>query len=274
MPEGQQLPAGVSRYAAIVQYNGANFCGFQRQKHSPSVQQEIEEAISYVANCPVRLHCAGRTDTAVHASHQVIHFDTTAQRSGYSWVQGANSQLPDSIALVWADKITQDFHSRFSAGARTYRYIIDNSSTRPAIMAGAVTWVKKPLDISLMQHSCQYLLGEKDFSAFRGSGCQSNSPYRNVHGANVFRRGNLVIFEITANAFLLHMVRNIVGSLIEVGLGRQQPIWIEQLLAAADRCKSAATAAPDGLYLVAVDYPAEFGLPAVAKGPVFLSEKL
>jgi len=274
MPEDQQLPSGVSRYAAIVQYQGADFCGFQRQKHSPSVQQEIETALSYVADCSVKIHCAGRTDTAVHASHQVIHFDTSAKRTGYSWVQGANSQLPDSIALIWADKIAQDFHSRFSAGARTYRYIIDNSPTRPAIMAGAVTWVKKPLDISFMQDSCQYLLGEQDYSAFRGSGCQSHSPCRNVHQANVFRRGNLVIFEITANAFLLHMVRNIVGSLLEVGMGRQQPLWIQQLLAAGDRCKSAATAAPDGLYLVAVDYPAKFGLPALVKGPVFLPAEL
>ena len=274
MPEGQALPAGVSRFAAIVQYQGADFCGFQRQKHSPSVQQELEQALSYVANCPVKLHCAGRTDTAVHASHQVIHFDTSAQRSGYSWVQGANSQLPDSISLIWADKITLDFHSRFSAGARTYRYVIDNSPTRPAIMSGAVTWVKKPLDVSLMQQSCEYLLGEQDFSAFRGSGCQSNSSYRNVHRADVFRRGNLVIFEITANAFLLHMVRNIVGSLIEVGTVRQNPLWIQQLLAQGDRCKSAATAAPDGLYLVAVDYPARFGLPVLAKGPVFLPAKL
>ena len=270
MPEGQDLPSGVSRFAAIVQYQGADFCGFQRQKHSPSVQQELEQALSYVADCPVKLHCAGRTDTAVHASHQVIHFDTSAERSGYSWVQGANSQLPDSISLIWADKISQDFHARFSAGARTYRYVIDNSPTRPAIMAAAVTWVKKPLDISLMQQSCEYLLGEQDFSAFRGSGCQSNSPYRNVHKANVYRRGNLVIFEITANAFLLHMVRNIVGSLLEVGTARQKPLWIQQLLIQGDRCKSAATAAPDGLYLVAVDYPDRFGLPALAKGPVFL----
>ena len=270
MPEGQGLPSGVSRFAAIVQYQGADFCGFQRQKHSPSVQQELEQALSYVADCPVKIHCAGRTDTAVHASHQVIHFDTSAERSGYSWLQGANSQLPDSISLIWADKISQDFHARFSAGARTYRYVIDNSPTRPAIMAAAVTWFKKPLDISLMQQSCEYLLGEQDFSAFRGSGCQSNSPWRNVHRANVYRRGNLVIFEITANAFLLHMVRNIVGSLLEVGTARQKPLWIQQLLAQGDRCKSAATAPPDGLYLVAVDYPARFGLPALAKGPVFL----
>jgi tRNA pseudouridine38-40 synthase len=141
-------------------------------------------------------------------------------------------------------------------------------------MSGAVTWVKKPLNISLMQESCEYLLGEQDFSAFRGSGCQSNSPFRNVHQAKVFRRGNLVIFEITANAFLLHMVRNIVGSLLEVGTARQQPQWINTLLAEGDRCKSAATAAPDGLYLVAVDYPAIFELPKLNKGPVFLPATL
>ena len=274
IPDDQQLPPGVSRFAAIVQYQGADFCGFQRQKHSPSVQQELEQALSYVADCPIKIHCAGRTDTAVHASHQVIHFDTPIQRSGSSWVQGANSQLPDSIALIWSDKITKNFHSRFSAGARTYRYIIDNSMTRPAIMAGSVTWFKKPLETSLMQQACQYLLGEQDFSAFRGSGCQSNSPFRNIHKANVFRRGDLVIVEITANAFLLHMVRNIVGSLLDVGIGSKSPIWIKQLLAEADRCKSAATAPPDGLYLVAVDYPPEFGVPMLAKGPVFLPEKL
>ena len=274
IPQGKSLPPGVKRYAAVVSYDGSAFCGFQKQKHSPSVQQELERALSSVANAEIIVSCAGRTDTAVHASQQVIHFDSSAVRSGHNWVQGANSQLPDSIALIWGDKITQDFHSRFSAGARTYRYVIDNSPTRPAIMSSAVTWVKKPLDISLMQESCQYLLGEQDFSAFRGSGCQSNSPYRNVHQAKVFRRGNLVIFEITANAFLLHMVRNIVGSLLEVGVARQQSQWIQALLAQGDRCKSAATAAPDGLYLVAVDYPATFGLPMLAKGPVFLPATL
>lgn len=274
LPEGQQLPAGVTRYAAIVQYQGADYCGFQRQKHSPSVQQEIEAALSYVADRPVKIHCAGRTDTAVHASHQVIHFDTSAQRSGYSWVQGTNSQLPGSIALIWADGISSDFHSRFTARARTYRYVIDNSRSRPAIMANAVTWVKQPIDISLMQEACQYLLGEQDFSAFRASGCQSNSPCRNVHQANIYRLGQLVIFEITANAFLLHMVRNIVGSLLEVGLGRKQSLWISQLLSEGNRCNSAATAAPDGLYLVDVDYPAEFGLPTLPKGPVFLPATL
>ena len=270
IPEGQCLPSGTQRYAAVVQYDGSAFCGFQKQTHSPSVQAELERALGYVANRPLSLSCAGRTDTAVHASHQVIHFDSSAKRSGYNWVQGANSQLPASIALLWADQVEDDFHARYSATSRTYRYVMAPNRARTAILADGVTWVKFPLDAEVMQEACQYLLGEQDFSAFRGSGCQSNSPWRNVHKANVYRRGNLVIFEITANAFLLHMVRNIVGSLLEVGTARQKPLWIQQLLVQGDRCKSAATAAPDGLYLVAVDYPARFGLPALAKGPVFL----
>lgn len=274
MPEDQELPAGTHRYAAIVQYQGADYCGFQKQKHSPSVQQELEQALSYVADSPVAINCAGRTDTGVHASHQVVHFDSMAQRTGYSWVQGANSQLPDSIALIWADQVNKDFHARFSAQSRTYRYVIDNSPTRPAILAKTVTWVKHKLDAAAMQRACQYLLGEQDFSAFRGAGCQSNSSFRNVHSAEVLRCGQLIVFEITANAFLLHMVRNIMGSLLEVGLGRQQPPWIGQLLAGADRCKSAATAAAYGLYLVDVEYPDHFGLPQLPKGPVFLPATL
>jgi len=274
IPDDQELPSGMGRYAAIVQYQGAEYCGFQRQKHSPSVQQELERALSYVAASPVTVSCAGRTDTAVHASHQVIHFDSAAQRTGYNWVQGTNSQLPESIALVWADKVAKDFHARFSAQSRTYRYVIDNSATRPAILAKGVTWIKNSLDISAIQRACEYLLGEQDFSAFRAAGCQSNSSFRNVQSANIYQQGKLIVFEITANAFLLHMVRNIMGSLIEVGLSRQQPSWIQQLLAGADRCKSAATAAACGLYLVDVEYPHHFGLPQLPKGPVFLPAKL
>ena len=270
MPNDQALPAGIQRYAAILQYQGSDYCGFQKQQHSPSVQEELEAALSYVANCPVSVGCAGRTDTAVHASHQVVHFDCSAKRTGHNWVQGANSQLPQSIALIWADQVDKDFHARFSAQSRTYRYIIDNSPTRPAIMAQGLTWIKQPLDTSLMQMACQYLLGEQDFSAFRAAGCQSNSPFRNVISADIYTHGSLVVFEVKANAFLLHMVRNIVGSLLEVGLGRQPPLWIQQLLAAADRSKSAATAVASGLYLVGVEYPDHLGLPQLPKGPVFL----
>lgn len=274
IPEGQQLPQGVQRYAAILQYQGTAYCGFQRQKHSPSVQQELEQALSYVADSPVTVGCAGRTDTGVHASHQVVHFDSSAQRTGYNWVQGVNSQLPDSIALIWANRVSEEFHARFSAQSRTYRYIIDNSATRPAIMAQGVTWIKQPLDTAAMQQACKYLLGEQDFSAFRAAGCQSNSPFRNVLSADIHPCGSMVVFEIAANAFLLHMVRNIMGALIEVGLGRQPSLWIQQLLADADRCKSAATAAASGLYLVDVEYPEHFGLPQLPRGPVFLPATL
>jgi len=274
IPQGETMPEGIKRYAAVVEYDGSAFCGFQKQKHSPSVQQELERALSYVANSPITLSCAGRTDTAVHASHQVIHFDSSAVRSGHNWMQGANSQLPDSISLSWADEIGPGFHARFSATSRTYRYVISASKTRPAILASGVTWVKFPLDPGVMQQACQYLLGEQDFSAFRGAGCQSLSPFRNVTSANIYSLGQLLIFEVSANAFVLHMVRNMVGALLEVGYGRQQPTWIKQLLAGADRCQSAATAPSNGLYLVDVNYPAEFALPQLPIGPAFLPDNL
>ena len=274
IPQGEIMPEGIKRYAAVVEYDGSAFCGFQKQKHSPSVQQELERALSYVADSPLILSCAGRTDTAVHASHQVIHFDSSAVRSGHNWVQGANSQLPDSIALRWAGEMSADFHARFSATSRTYRYVISASKTRPAILADGVTWVKFPVEASAMQEACQYLLGEQDFSAFSGAGCQSLSPFRNVTSANIYPLGQLLIFEVSANAFVLHMVRNMVGALLEVGYGRQQPIWIKQLLAGADRCQSAATAPSNGLYLVNVNYPPEFALPRLPTGPAFLSDSL
>lgn len=274
IPEGHSLPSGINRYAAVVSYDGSTFCGFQKQKHSPSVQQELERALSSVANTELIISCAGRTDTGVHASHQVIHFDTTAERDGRNWILGANSRLPDSISLVWAGQVSDQFHARFSATARTYRYVIWANGSRPAILSKGVSWVRHPVDTEAMQQACQYLLGEQDFSAFRGAGCQSRSPWRNITSAKVVRQGQLVVFEVTANAFVLHMVRNMVGSLLEVGYGRKQPQWIEELIAAKDRRKSASTAAPYGLYLVDVDYPGEFGIPQVERGPMFLPNSL
>jgi len=261
---------GVIRYAAIVSYDGSEFCGFQRQKHSPSVQVVLEKALSYVADESVTVGCAGRTDTAVHASYQVVHFDCTAKRDGRNWVMGANSKLPDSVALVWAGLVGCDFHARFSALSRTYRYVMVAQETRPAILSTGVTWVKYPLRGDLMETACQFLLGEQDFSAFRGAGCQSLSPFRNVEKATVYESSNLLVFEITANAFLLHMVRNIVGSLMEVGLSRRPASWIKELLDGGDRCKSAATAPPNGLYLVDVTYPDIAEIPELPKGPLFL----
>jgi len=272
IPKGENLPTGVIRYAAIVSYDGAEFCGFQRQKHSPSVQAVLEKALSYVANEPVIVGCAGRTDTAVHASYQVVHFDCSAKRGGRNWVMGANSKLPDTVALVWAGQVNPDFHARFSALSRTYRYVMVAQENRPAILSTGVTWVKSHLRGDLMKGACQFLLGEQDFSAFRGAGCQSNSPFRHVEKASVYESSNLLVFEITANAFVLHMVRNIVGSLMEVGLSRRPADWIKELLDGRDRCKSAATAAPNGLYLVDVTYPETCEIPSFPKGPVFLPE--
>ncbi|MBT5578191.1 MAG: tRNA pseudouridine(38-40) synthase TruA [Porticoccaceae bacterium] len=274
IPEAYNLPEGTKRYAAVVQYDGSAFCGFQKQKHSPSVQQALESALSYVADQPLTLNCAGRTDTGVHASHQVIHFDSQADRTGHNWIQGANSKLPDSISLVWADQVDASFHARFSAASRTYRYVMAVSRARPGILANAVTWVKFPVNPVAMQEACQYLLGEQDFSAFRGAGCQSLSPFRNVTSANIYQAGQLLVFEVSANAFVLHMVRNMVGSLLEVGFGRKQPSWIKQLLAAGDRNQSGATAAPNGLYLVNVQYPEHPNMPVLPVGPVFLPDQL
>ena len=271
IPQGKSLPPGVKRYAAVVSYDGSAFCGFQKQKHSPSVQQELERALSSVANAEIIVSCAGRTDTAVHASYQVIHFDTQALRTGRNWVKGSNSQLPDSIALLWADEVNETFHARFSATSRTYRYVIHSAPARPAILSQGVTWVRKPLNTAAMQEACQYLLGEQDFSAFRGAGCQSLSPNRNITSAKIIQAGELIVFEVTANAFVLHMVRNIIGSLMEVGFGRRDPGWIGQLIKGRDRTKSAATASPKGLYLVQVGYPNDLLIPFMPKGPLFLN---
>lgn len=272
IPEGQSLPPGVKRYAAVVTYDGSAFCGFQKQKHSPSVQQELERALSAVANAELVVSCAGRTDTSVHASYQVIHFDTSAERTGRNWVKGANSQLPDSVSVLWAGQVSEQFHARFSATSRTYKYIMHCSPARPAILAQGVTWVPYTLNAAAMQEACQYLLGEQDFSAFRGAGCQSLSPNRNITRASITAVGELLVFEVSANAFVLHMVRNIIGSLMEVGFGRRDPSWIAELLRGKDRRKSAATASPKGLYLADVCYPEYFGLPLSSGGPIFLSK--
>lgn len=271
VPSGSSLPKGVRRYAAIVSYDGTSYCGFQKQKHSPSIQEALEYALSFVADEPVIVSCAGRTDTGVHASYQVIHFDASVDRNGRNWVMGGNSKLPDSIALIWASKVDESFHARFSAMARTYRYVMVGLETRPAILSSGITWVKGELDINAMQSACEHLLGEKDFSAFRGSGCQSLSPNRNVHDATLFKSGQLVVFNVTANAFVLHMVRNVVGSLIEVGLHRKEPTWIGELLDGRNRCKSAATALPNGLYLANVGYPEYYKFPEIPLGPFFLN---
>ena len=265
----QNLNVG-QRVALTVEYDGAGFSGWQAQRDVITVQQTLESALSSVADRPVRVHCAGRTDTGVHATNQVVHFDDPVGRSPKSWLMGTNANLPRTVAVRDARPVSAEFHARFSARSRRYRYLVYNSPTRPAIAAEHVTWVRQPLDEALMDTAAQALIGERDFSAFRAASCQSSTPMRRVDFVRVYRRGVLVCVDIQANAFLHHMVRNIVGTLIVVGRGLQPPAWAGQLLDGGDRTVAADTAAPNGLYLVAVEYPPDAGLASLPLGPVFL----
>jgi len=243
------------RLAVGVEYDGSGFFGWQRQRQSPTVQECLEQALGRVADHDVTLHCAGRTDTGVHAWCQVAHFDTTAHRSERSWVLGANTYLVPGISLIWAKSVDQRFHARFSARRRGYRYRIVNRWVRPAIERGRVTWIRRPLDVERMNDAAQGLVGEHDFSSFRAPGCQSRSPVRTVYSARVSRLDCEVIIDIEANAFLYHMVRNIAGVLISIGEGRNAVSWLEEVLAARDRSVGGITAPAEGLYFMTVDYP-------------------
>ena len=258
------------RIALGIEYDGSAYYGWQRQKEVISVQEELEKALSIVANHPVTVNCAGRTDTGVHGTGQVIHFDTTAERKDVAWTLGVNANLPDDIAVRWMTTVDDSFHARFSATARRYRYIIYNGQFRPGILRTGLSHYHVPLDAQLMHQAGQYLLGEQDFTSFRALHCQASSPIRTIEYLNIVRRKDFIIIDIKANAFLHHMVRNIAGSLIEVGRGNQPVDWLQTLLAYKDRSKAAATAKPGGLYLVEVDYPTEFALPKVNCGPLFL----
>lgn len=235
-----------------------------------AVQDVLHRGLSAVANCAIQVQCAGRTDTGVHAFSQIIHFDVPVLRSPKAWVVGSNANLPRDIRLHWAIPVAGEFHARFSALARCYRYVIANTPIRPAMLLGQVTWHRSPLAAPAMHEAAQSLLGEQDFSAFRAASCQSRTPMRQVHHVEVKRRGDLVVIEITANAFLHHMVRNIAGALLAVGDGRKPPEWIAELLSWRDRRLAAETAPADGLYLVNVVYPVHFGLPPTPYGPLLL----
>ncbi len=262
------------KIALGIEYNGAQYFGWQRQRDVASVQEELEKALTVVANHDVEVQCAGRTDAGVHGTGQVVHFETTAVRKLVAWTMGVNANMPADIAVRWACEVDDEFHARFSATARRYRYIIYNSPLRPGILANGVSHYHGELNVERMHQAGQYLLGENDFTSFRAVHCQSRSPWRNVMHLNVSRHGDYVVVDIKANAFVHHMVRNIVGSLIVVGRGEQEPEWIEWLLHAKDRKLAGATAKAGGLYLVDVDYPKEFGLPQVAIGPLFLPDNL
>lgn len=262
------------KIALGIEYNGAAYCGWQRQKEVNSVQQELERALSIVANKPVEVLCAGRTDAGVHGTGQIVHFETDVERKTVAWTMGANANLPRDIAVRWAAEVSDQFHARFSATARRYRYIIFNHKLRPGILSDGVSHYHAELDEQLMNEAGQYLLGENDFTSFRAAHCQSRTPWRNIMHLNVTRLGHYVVVDVKANAFVHHMVRNIVGSLMVVGRKEQPVEWIDWLLKAKDRKLAGATAKAEGLYLVDVDYPEEFGLPQPPIGPLFLPESL
>lgn len=262
------------RIALGIEYDGSRYYGWQRQNDFDSVQERLEKALTVVANHPVEVQCAGRTDAGVHGTGQVVHFDTDAKRKLVAWQMGVNANLPNDIAVRWAVEVDEEFHARFSATARRYRYVIYNHALRPAILGKGVSHYHGDLDAEKMHQAAQFLLGENDFTSFRAAHCQSLSPCRNMMHINVTRHNHYVVVDIKANAFVHHMVRNIVGSLLVVGRGEQPITWMKWLLEQKDRKLAGATAKAEGLYLVSVDYPEQCGIPQAPMGPLFLPEEL
>jgi tRNA pseudouridine38-40 synthase len=256
----------LKRIVLGVQYDGSSWRGWQTQPDGGTVQDELEAALRKFSLTDISTTCAGRTDAGVHALEQVVHFDTALERELFSWVRGVNAFLPRSIAVRWAHELAYDeaddfFHARFSATARTYHYVLYNHPVRSPLLSGKAGWVFRPLDIEPMREAARHLLGTHDFSSFRAAECQANTPVKTMHEIGIERRGDLVVFTLRANAFLHHMVRNIVGSLIVVGNGNQQPVWLRELLEHRDRSRAAPTFMPDGLYLAKIDYDPKWGLP-------------
>jgi len=250
------------RIALGIEYNGSKFSGYQMQSEGTrTVQAELEKALSIVANEPIRLTCAGRTDTGVHATGQVVHFDSPVQRLLKAWMLGGNTNLPRDVSIHWVRDVKSDFSARFSAVSRSYRYILCNRRARPAIFQHNVAWLYESLDAEAMHLAAQSLLGKHDFSAFRSSHCQANHPNREMQDISVKREGDYVILDIKANAFLHHMVRNIMGTLLKIGRSEEPVEWMQEILQGKDRKLAGMTAQPNGLYLVNVEYPAQHGLP-------------
>ena len=269
------MTAPMQRWALGIEYDGQCFHGWQTQGPAPhasadrpagavlpTIQDALETALSRIADAPIQVMCAGRTDAGVHATGQVVHFDTDAVRPDTAWVRGVNAHLPDSCAVRWAKPVSADFHARFSATGRHYRYILLNRPERPAVFAGRIGWFHRPLDAAAMAEAAQSILGTHDFSAFRAAECQANSPIRTLTEARVARQGDWLVFDFSANAFLQHMIRNLVGALVHVGKGGAVPSLMAQLLAQKDRTIAPPTFMPDGLYLTGVDYDVALGLPA------------
>ena len=254
------------RIALGLEYDGSAFCGWQSQPGRCGVQDALEAALGGIAATPIGTHAAGRTDAGVHATSQVVHFDTDASRPLTAWVRGANALLPSAAAALWAQAVASDFHARFAASARHYTYLLVTRGERPALGARHVGWYHHPLDVDAMRAGAAHLVGTHDFSAFRAAECQAKSPVKSLSRLAIDGDAGLVRFDFTANAFLHHMVRNIVGSLVYVGAGRQPPAWIGELVAARDRTRAAPTFGASGLYLCGADYDPRFGLPATRRG--------
>jgi tRNA pseudouridine38-40 synthase len=251
----------VIRYAIGLEYDGSEFLGWQIQRQQPTVQGCLEQAVAIVADHQTRVTCCGRTDTGVHALGQVAHFDAGVARSERSWMLGLNSNLPPGVSVLWIREVDDSFHARFSAFSRRYRYLILNRWIRPALEAKRMSWCRMPLDADKMHEAAQALLGEHDFTSFRARACQARHAVREIQQVSVQRAANVVTLDITANGFLYHMVRNIAGSLMRVGLGEETVSWMKEVLDKMDRAQAGQTAPPDGLYFIGARYPDHYGLP-------------
>ncbi|HIF51082.1 MAG TPA: tRNA pseudouridine(38-40) synthase TruA [Thiotrichaceae bacterium] len=250
------------KIALGIEYAGCHYYGWQKQDISPTVQEVLETALSKIADENIRVVCAGRTDTGVHALQQVVHFETSSQRESQAWILGTNTILPNDVAVTWVMHIDDDFHARFSAQERTYQYIILNRQARPAIFNGLVTWQHRELDFDRMQQASQCLIGEHDFSSYRAVACQANSPVRTVHKLEINKLNDWFVITVCANAFLHHMIRNIAGVLMAIGIGKEDVDWAAEVLAAKDRTAGGITAKPDGLYLANIKYPEKYTIPS------------
>lgn len=259
----------LNRIALGIAYDGRPWQGWQKQPHGQTVQDTLERALQAFVGAPVSTVCAGRTDTGVHGLNQVVHLDTDVHRATESWVRGTNAHLPDSISVQWAQAVPAEFHARFSATARAYTYVILNTRVRHPLWQGRAGWVFQPLNIEAMQQAARCLLGEHDFSSFRSSQCQAKSPVRTIHKLDITQQGLRIVVQLRANAFLHHMVRNIMGALVQVGQGRETLDYVAKVLEARDRTQGAPTFSPDGLYLTDVTYPG-YSLPVVTTDAVSL----
>ena len=263
----------MTRIVLGVQYIGTGWNGYQKQPERNTVQDRLEMALEKFACTPLATTCAGRTDTGVHAIEQVVHFDTDLVRPTQAWVRGVNTFLPDSIVVRWAKEVPLgedglEFHARFSARSRTYHYVLYNHPTPSALLSNRAGWMFRPLDVERMIDAARHLIGTHDFSAFRASSCQAKTPVKDMHEVRIERHGDIIVFTLRASAFLHHMVRNIVGSLVYVGLGRQEPDWMHKVLESRSRDVAAPTFMPDGLYFAKIEYDPSWKLPQEAVAPL------